>query len=429
MSGIHHFSEAMRRRNSPTGDWRSCLAKTEVGTPRKNLFNACGALRNHPELQGKIAYDEFRGTTWARASLPWDVRANRPWSEFDDLKATEWLQSPEIGILVSSAITREAVQAVAHENRFHPLTEWLESLQWDGEKRLSKWLTTYLGVPSSPLAAAMGRKFLISAVSRVMRPGCKADHMLILEGQQGILKSKSLHALVGDDWFADQIADLGTKDSCQDLRGVWIIELSEMSAIRPGEVERVKAYVSRQVDHYRPSYGRRSIDVPRQCVFIGTTNAHEYLSDSTGGRRFWPVTCTKIDIEGIVRDRIQIWAEAVVAYHAGETWWLDDDELRRLAEAEQELRRVEDPWESVIADWLDNPVTRPDREGFRSALTLDAGRLTIAQILEHAIAKPTERQSKSDQMRVGKVLKLLGWEKHHSNGKFWVLSRSGPGVD
>jgi putative DNA primase/helicase len=171
-----------------------------------------------------------------------------------------------------------------------------------------------MGVPSSPLADAFGRKFLISAVARVMRPGCKVDHVLIFEGLRGTMKSKTLRALVGDDWFTDQISDLGTKDWCQDLRGVWVIELSELSAIRPGEVEKVKAYISRQVDHYRPSYGRRTIDVPRQRVFIGTTNAREYLSDITGNRRYWPVTCVKLDLDATHRDREQIWA--VAAYHA-----------------------------------------------------------------------------------------------------------------
>ena len=160
-----------------------------------------------------------------------------------------------------------------------------------------------------------------------MRPGCKVDHLPILEGRQGGLKSTALNTLVGDDWFTDQIADLGTKDSCQDLRGKWVIELSELSAIRPREVEKVKAYITRRCDHYRPSYGRHSVDFPRQTVFVGTTNAKEYLSDSTGGRRFWPVQCTTIDIPALAADREQLWAEAVDAYHQGEAWWLTDEAL------------------------------------------------------------------------------------------------------
>jgi putative DNA primase/helicase len=417
---VNNFAASGRRNNAPTGDWRDRLSKTEEGSPRKNLFNACVALRDHPELTGKLAYNEFAGCSWARGALPWNKQPNRPLTEFDDLKATEWLQSPDVRIMVGSGTAREAVQSVAYEARFHPVLEWLESLKWDDEERLNTWLTTYFGVPDTPLARAFGRKFLISAVGRVMKPGCKVDHVLILEGLQGTMKSKSLRALVGDDWFADQIADLGTKDSCQDLRSVWVIELSELSAIRPGEVEKVKAYISRQVDHYRPSYGRRSIDVPRQCVFIGTTNASEYLSDITGNRRYWPVTCTKLDSVAIARDRDQLWAEAFVAFHAGEAWWLKDNELRRAAEAEQEARRIVHPWEPIIANWLDNPV-RHDKDGVPYPLDLESGRVTVAQILEHAIARPVERWTTADQMHVGRILGKLGWTKRHTNrGNFWL---------
>jgi predicted P-loop ATPase len=271
-------------------------------------------------------------------------------------------------------------------------------------------------VPASELVRAIGRKVLVSAVARVERPGCKVDHMLILEGPQGTLKSKALRALAGDAWFTDQIADLGTKDSSQDLKGVWLVEISELSAIRPGEVEKVKAYISRQVDHYRPSYGRHSIDVPRQNVFVGTTNDAEYLSDSTGGRRFWPICCTNIDVEALARDRDQLWAEAVARFKSGENWWLDANELRSDARKEQEHRRIADPWESIIATWLDHPATKPDREGVRLPIVLKDGRVTVAQLLEHAICKPSERQSKSDQMRVGKILKLFGWKKRKTDG-------------
>ena len=402
--------------------WKANLDLNQAKEPRKNLFNACVALRCHPHMAGRLAYDEFRGCTFARGPLPWDDQANRPWSPMDDLAVTEWLQSLEIGVGVGSTVAREAVERVAYERRVHPVLEYLEDLEWDGIKRLGSWLTTYLGATNSPLNKAFGRAFLISAVARVMKPGCKVDHMPILEGRQGTQKSKALRTLVGDEWFTDQITDLGTKDSCQDLRGVWVIELSELSAIRPNEVERVKAFISRQVDHYRPSYGRRSVDFKRQGVFIGTTNAHEYLTDDTGNRRFWPVACGVVDIEALARDRDQLWAEAVVAYHAGEQWWLERDELREAARREQELRLIDDPWEATIADWLEHPRKQPGPEdGERKPILLDHTdgyvQVTNAQILEHAIGKPTERQVKADQMRVGKILQRLQWKKHKSDGR------------
>jgi putative DNA primase/helicase len=344
--------------------WQNLLHFTGKNQIRASLFNAAIALREHEDLKGKLAFNEFADCTFVRGALPWDPRPNRPWTEHDDLSATEWLQ--ERGIHVGLNTAHEAVNLVAYEQRFHPVVEWLENLQWDGTERLTKWLTTYLGVPKSPLADAFGRAFMISAVARVMRPGCKVDHLPILEGVQGLMKSTALSTLVGDEWFADQIADLGTKDSSQDLRGKWVIELSDLSAVRRHEVEKVKAYITRRIDHYRPSYGRRSTDVPRQTVFVGTTNAKEYLSDSTGGRRFWPVQCTKINIPAIAQDRSQLWAEAAHAYHAGEPWWLTDEALIQAAEIEQEMRRTEEPWEETIASWLENPKTQPDKDGYQN---------------------------------------------------------------
>ena len=145
-------------------------------------------------------------------------------------------------------------------------------------------------------------------------------------------------------WFSDELADLGTKDAAQDLRGKWIVELGELSALNRGAVERVKAFMSRRVDHYRPSYGTRSQDFPRQCVFIGSTNADAYLGDETGGRRFWPVKVGAIDLDALKRDRDQLWAEAVAAYRADEKWWLDK-ETEKAAAVEQGDRRIVDPWE------------------------------------------------------------------------------------
>ena len=171
-------------------------------------------------------------------------------------------------------------------------------------------------------------------MARVFRPGCKADCTLILEEAQGTLKSTACAVLaLSPEWFADGIADLGSKDSAQDLRGKWIVEIAELSAMTRAAVERVKAFISRQVDHYRPSYGRRSQDFPRQTVFIGSTNSDEYLADETGNRRFWPVRIGRIDIPALQRDVEQIWAEAVVAFKAGEQWWLD-------AELEAEAREA-----------------------------------------------------------------------------------------
>ena len=175
----------------------------------------------------------------------------------------------------------------ARRRAFNPLLDRLEGTAWDGTARLDTMLVAYFGAEDIPYTREVGRRWMISAVARACKPGCKADHIPVLEAPQGSLKSTACGVLALEPaWFADEVADLGTKDSALDLHGKWVIELGELSAMRRSDIERVKAYVSRQVDHFRPPYGRRSQDHPRRCVFVGTTNADSYLADETGNRRF-----------------------------------------------------------------------------------------------------------------------------------------------
>ena len=236
--------------------------------------------------------------------------------------------------------------------------------------------------------------------------------MLIFEGVQGIGKSSAAAILALDPaWFTDDIRDLGTKDSAQDLRGKWIVELAELSALKRGEVERIKGFISRRVDHYRPSYGRRSEDFGRQCVFIGSTNASAYLNDETGARRFWPVKVGKIDLTALRQDVEQLWAEAMVAYRAGERWWLDKT-TEAVAAQEQKARREPDAWEHAILDFV-----------------VDKGEVTVPEILEHKIKIPLERQDQAAWNRVARVLVANGWgrkQKRVNGSRAWVYVRIPP---
>jgi predicted P-loop ATPase len=214
-----------------------------------------------------------------------------------------------------------------------------------------------------------------------------------LEGAQGTLKSTALKTL-GQPWFTDEIADLGSKDAAMQVRGVWIIEIAELDAMSRSDIAKVKAFVSRSTDRYRPSYGMHVIEAPRESVFVGTVNHDSYLKDETGGRRFWPVKCGVVNIDALKRDRDQLWAEAVVRYRNGETWWLDSSELTMAAAEEQRERFDGDPWEPQIARWID------DHEG-----------VTIDQILRDCITKPLKDCTQADKNRVGRVLRTLGWLK------------------
>jgi len=196
-------------------------------------------------------------------------------------------------------------------------------------------------------------------------------------------------------------------------RGVWIIEIAELDSMSRSEVSKIKSFMSRSTDRFRPPYGKRLIESPRQCVFAGSVNHSNYLRDETGGRRFWPVTCTRIRIDELGRDRDQLWAETRDRYGAGAAWWLDSVELNRLAQRQQADRYDGDPWDELVTNWLQSPSQRYDGAGQASQpFTSDGQSVTIADVLNHCIGKPLDEWSQSDKNRVARCLRSLGFERY-----------------
>lgn len=373
--------------------WRNSLILSDKGAPKALLANVLHALRECPDWHGVLAYDEFAMTTTLVAEPPWHEGpfSPRTWSDSDTVRLAEWCQRQ--GINIGTKDAEAAVETIAREEPRHPIRTYLGSLKWDGERRVASWLSTYLGVAASDYVSAVGRCFLVGAVARVMQPGSKVDTMLILEGPQGVGKSTAL-AILGGEWFSDEIAELGSKDAAMQAHAAWIIELSELDAMSKAEATRTKAFLSRTVDKYRPPYGRRVIDAPRQCAFVGTTNGDIYLKDTTGGRRFWPVVVGKIETAALRRDRNQLWAEAVRLFRDRAKWWLDTEALLAASAEEQADRQQRDPWEEDIHRFLVGKTS-----------------VTTRDILVDCFGLEATRRDKAAEMRVAGILRMQGFER------------------
>lgn len=225
--------------------------------------------------------------------------------------------SPPIGLM------EQAIDLVCKKNSFHPVRNFLDRLEWDGESRIKKWLSIVGGLPPNHYSEEFSDKFLIGCVARVMNPGCKLDNILIIEGEQGIGKSSMLKILASQ-WFSDAPFYIASKDSYIAMRGYWVIELPELMVLKRANSQMTKSFFSQRVDSYRPPYKRRNISFKRQCVFVGTTNEDKYLIDTTGNRRYWCVKINFVDGGWLLNNVKQLWAEARYQYDEGVKWYFED---------------------------------------------------------------------------------------------------------
>ena len=366
--------------------WRTMLPMTSNGSlDGGNVQGVALFIQNHKLLRGRLAFNEF-----TRAM---ELDGN----EMEDYHVAEFRRiMHEQRFKARKGDVQDEMDAEARRNSYDPLLQYLNGLKWDNTERLSKWLVDYIGAEDTEYVREVGRKFLVGAVARAMKAGCKMDSMLVLEGPQGVGKSTAIRYLFGERFFTDNLPDFHSKDAFQQLQGAWCIEVAELSAMTKADVKDVKQFLSRVEDKFRPPYGRAPIKAPRRTVFAGSVNPEMgggYLRDPTGARRFWPVACGKVNLTSLLRDRDQIWAEACLAYAAGEKWHIDDINIEQLASAEQDARRELHPWEEPIREFL-----------------IDKEDITIHRLLNEALKVPVDKQTPTTSRTVGACLRALGWE-------------------
>ncbi len=354
-------------------------------TSQRNIrlaMRKMGVVVSHDLFAGRSRVDGLEGFGPALD----DAAANRLWLEIDE----------RFKFRPSKDLFQTVVADAARLNGFHPVTEYLAGLKWDGEGRIDRWLSTYGGAADTPYTRAVGKIVLVAAVRRVRQPGVKFDEMLVLESPQGTNKSSALKVLaVHDDWFTDDLPlNAEARRVIEALSGKWVVEAGELKGMRQGGANHLKGLLSRTHDKARMAYDRLEREVPRQCVIVGTTNDSRYLRDTTGNRRFWPVEVTGFDLEALRRDRDQLWAEAAAREAEGASIRLDPS-LWDAAAEEQDARRVEDPFYETLL----------------SALGEEAPGKLRASDAWSILGKPSGMRTQDDNERLGDAMRRLGFER------------------
>ena len=414
------------------GDWQTLLEITNGGTVKDTLSNLVIIMRHDPNLKG-IAYNQHRNGIDVRGELPWkQVKAG--WNDSDAAGAKVYFANT-YG-LWSPGKFKDALLAVAAERAYHPIREYFNGLpEWDGVERLDTLLVDYLGADDNSYTRAVMRKTLCAAVARICQPGVKFDHILVLNGSQGIGKS-TFFARLGGRWFSDSltISDMRDKTAPEKLQGYLILELGELAGIKKMDVETVKSFVSRDDDKYRPSYGTTVESHPRQCVIVGSTNSDGgFLRDITGNRRFWPVRVggksskkawemTEVD---------QVWAEAIMKHSAGEELFLKGADAQ-MAYTEQADAMESDAREGLVRDYLEKLLPEGwrdmdlyERRTFLNGFEFGGGsavgtarreRVCTMEIWCECFGKEAANLKKADAYELNAIMaRIEGWKKYDGN--------------
>ena len=365
------------------------IACSKQGLPACNADNVLRALERYAPLSNLIWFDTFHQRHFTQAP----DGTSREWTDADTSSLLIRFQR-ELGL---SRMSKDALwdglvtYGLAHA-RNDP-RDWLKTLNWDSIPRIHQAFTLGFGAPATPYVESASKNFWIGLCARLIKPGCQLDNMVVLEGKQGVGKTRALR-IIGGPWYAEAHESVTNKDFFMGLSGKFLIEIAELDSFTRAEVTRIKQVVSCPSDRFRAPYGRQAQDHPRQCIFVGTTNEAGYLRDPTGARRFWPIPCGQIDLAWLKESRNQLFAEAKACYAKNATWY-----EMPLADTldQQESRRHHDSWEDLIEDFI-----------------LQKDSVSLVEVLMEGLHIEAGRISRSDELRAGAVLRLLGWEKRVS---------------
>lgn len=401
-------------------DWHQSLDQNDKGKLRATFHNIVTILENQisPAL---LKRNLFSNEDFFGVDTPWGMKEGQKRSSGseDALQVKKWLIET-FELEASVALIEEALLFITTQNEFHPVKEFLEAIEWDGVDRVRNAFKTYLGARMpEPYLSEVSQKFFLAMVKRIYEPGCKFDHLPVLEGSQGIGKSSFGKILVGREWFMDGLPDLADKDAALNLQGIWLVEMSELSSLYRSQLEQAKSFITRETDKVRPPYGKRRVDLPRQCVFLGTTNSQDYLTDPTGNRRYWPVFVEGCDFEALERDRLQLLAEAKFLYDFAKEPLYLTGKAKNQAVKIQELRRIEtegDSMESRFMKWLSQPEKERGMAIDKIALEdlFDVGPFSVFP------------KNPSNRLWAASVLRKAGYSREHTReGKRWVAVTKG----
>lgn len=413
-------------------DWQNGLELDKSGHVKNTLHNLTLILENDPNLKG-VVFNQLLDGMEIKGEVPWK-HPSKFWRDADDAQLISYVDA-HYGTF-SARNYDIAVTKVADDRAYHPIREFIESLpEWDKIPRVDTLLVDYLGAADTAYVRAVTRKTLCAAISRVLRPGCKFDSMLVLNGPQGVGKSTLIAKLAGE-WFSDSLnlGDTKDKTAAEKLQGYWILEIGELAGLKKAEVETLRSFLSRQNDIYRAAFGKRATPHLRQCVFFGTTNAESgYLRDTTGNRRFWPVKTPgsgKKQSWNLTHEEIlQIWAEALVYVRQGEKLYLSP-EMDALAKDEQREAMESDEREGLVREYLDtllperwaemdlferrNFLTGSDFGGLQEKGTVKRTSVSNMEIWCECFGKERANLRRTDSNELTGILARLGWKRAES---------------